>query len=102
LRRVVNEFPQQLRVAIVASGGLSHFVCDEELDRSVLQAIGASDSESLRRLPRAALNSGSSEIANWITVAGAMQGHGIRWHEYVPVHRTPAGTGIGLTFLTWK
>jgi hypothetical protein len=102
LRRVVNEFPQHLRVAIVASGGLSHFVCDEELDRRVLKAISAGDSETLRRLPRSALNSGSSEIANWITVAGTMCGHGIKWHEYVPVHRTPAGTGIGLTFLTWK
>jgi hypothetical protein len=102
LGRVVNAFPQQLRVAIVASGGLSHFVCDEELDRGVLKAIGAGDSDTLRNLPRSSLNSGSSEIANWITVAGAMQGHGIKWHEYVPVHRTPAGTGIGLAFLTWK
>jgi Catalytic LigB subunit of aromatic ring-opening dioxygenase len=102
LARVINAFPQQLRVAIVASGGLSHFVCDEELDRGVLKAIGAGDSEALRNLPRSSLNSGSSEIANWITVAGAMQGHGIKWHEYVPVHRTPAGTGIGLTFLTWR
>jgi hypothetical protein len=102
LGRVISAFPQQLRVAIVASGGLSHFVCDEELDRGVLKAIGAGDSDTLRNLPRSSLNSGSSEIANWITVAGAMQGHGIKWHEYVPVHRTPAGTGIGLTFLTWK
>jgi hypothetical protein len=102
LGQVISAFPQQLRVAIVASGGLSHFVCDEQLDREVLKAIGAGDSATLRNLPRASLNSGSSEIANWITVAGAMQGHGIKWHEYVPVHRTPAGTGIGLTFLTWK
>jgi Catalytic LigB subunit of aromatic ring-opening dioxygenase len=102
LRRVVSDYPKELRVAVVASGGLSHFVCDEELDRSVLQAIGRGDCDTLKNLPRASLNSGSSEIANWITVAGAMQGHEIKWHEYVPVHRTPAGTGIGLTFLTWK
>jgi hypothetical protein len=102
LRRVIDDFPQKLRVALVASGGLSHFVCDEELDRGVLAAIGAGDCEMLRNLPRSSLNSGSSEIANWITVSGAMAGHDIKWHEYVPVHRTPAGTGIGLTFLTWK
>lgn len=102
LARVIEAFPRRLRVALIASGGLSHFVCDEALDRSVLEALSSGDAHTLRSLPRASLNSGSSEIANWITVAGAMQGHGIKWHEYVPVHRTPAGTGIGLTFLTWK
>jgi hypothetical protein len=98
LRRVI----EALRVAVVASGGLSHFVCDEGLDRRVLLAICAGDADVLRGLPRASLNSGSSEIANWISVAGVMQGHGSKWHEYVPVHRTPAGTGIGLSFLTWE
>jgi hypothetical protein len=102
LRRVIEAYPEKLRIAVVASGGLSHFVCDEELDRRVLQAIGDGDAELLRALPRASLNSGSSEIANWICVAGVMHGHAVKWHEYVPVHRTPAGTGIGLTFLTWE
>jgi hypothetical protein len=102
LRRVIEQFPENLRVAVVASGGLSHFVCDEALDRRVLKAIQTGDAEALKKLPRAALNSGSSEIANWITVAGVMEGHGCKWHEYVPVHRTPAGTGIGLGFLAWE
>jgi len=102
LRRIIESYPKSLRVAVVASGGLSHFVCDEALDRRVVKAIAESDAETLRNLPRAALNSGSSEIANWVTVAGLMEGHGCKWHEYVPVQRTPAGTGIGLTFLTWE
>lgn len=102
LRRIIEAYPQKIRVAVVASGGLSHFVCDEALDRRVLRAIAENDSSTLESLPRECLNSGSSEITNWIAVAGAMQGCGIKWHEYVPVHRTPAGTGIGLTFLSWK
>jgi hypothetical protein len=102
LRRAIELSPEKLRVAVVASGGLSHFVCDEALDRRVLDAITTGDAGTLRKLPRAALNSGSSEIANWITVAGVMDGHGCKWHEYVPVHRTPAGTGIGLSFLKWE
>jgi hypothetical protein len=102
LRRVIDSYPEKLRVAVVASGGLSHFVCDEELDGRVLRAICAGETTVLQALPRASLNSGSSEIANWICVSGVMQGRGCKWSDYVPVHRTPAGTGIGLSFLTWK
>jgi hypothetical protein len=102
LRRAIDAYPEKLRVAVVASGGLSHFVCDEALDRRVLQAIANADERTLQALPRESLNSGSSEIANWITVAAIVHGRGIKWHEYIPVQRTPAGTGVGLTFLTWK
>jgi OH-DDVA oxygenase len=101
LRRAIERGDRHLRVVVAASGGLSHFVCDEELDRRVLAATQAGDADVLRHLPRGALNSGSSEINNWITVAGAMEGRACRWAEYVPVHRTPAGTGIGLAFLAW-
>jgi hypothetical protein len=101
IRRMIDAYPEKLRVAVVASGGLSHFVCDEALDRRVLKAISESDAKELASLPRTTLNSGSSEIANWICVSGIMEGHGIKWNQYVPVHRTPAGTGIGLSFLTW-
>jgi hypothetical protein len=102
LRRAIERCTDNLRVAIVASGGLSHFVCDEELDRRVLAAIQAGEADVLRNIPRAALNAGSSEIANWVTVAGAMETHACKWSEYVPVRRTPAGTGIGLAFLVWQ
>ena len=101
LRQAIERSTEDLRVAIVASGGLSHFVCDEELDRRVIAALHAGDAQVLRSIPRAALNAGSSEIANWVTVAGAMETRACRWSEYVPVRRTPAGTGIGLAFLVW-
>jgi exonuclease VII small subunit len=102
LRQAIERSTDDLRVAIIASGGLSHFVCDEELDRRVLTAIQAGDADVLRNIPRAALNAGSSEIANWVTVAGAMDTRACKWSEYVPVRRTPAGTGIGLAFLAWQ
>ncbi|HEY2401137.1 MAG TPA: hypothetical protein VGI23_12340 [Steroidobacteraceae bacterium] len=101
LRCALEQYPDDVRVALVASGGLSHFVCDEALDQSVLNAIRTGDATTLCQIPRGALNSGSSEISNWITVAGAMEGRACTWSEYVPVRRTPAGTGIGLAFLTW-
>ena len=101
LRRVVEASPSQLRVAVIASGGLSHFVVDEELDHQVLDALSSGDHTALRRIPRGALNSGSSEILNWIVTAGAAQALPLRWKEYQPLFRTAAGTGVGAAFAVW-
>ncbi len=101
LARAIAASPSAARVAIVASGGLSHFVVDEALDRGVLAALASGDHASLRSLPRGALNSGSSEILNWVTVAGALQHLRLRWHDYQPLYRTPAGTGVGAGFAAW-
>jgi 3-O-methylgallate 3,4-dioxygenase len=90
------------RVVFAASGGLSHFVVHEELDRQVLDAIVAGDADTLRSIPASALQSGASEIRNWITIAGAMEGRGVAWHEYVPCYRSQAGTGCGMAFLRWN
>lgn len=102
VRRAVEDFAEDLRVAIVASGGLSHFVTDERLDEQVLAALRAGSERDLRELPAHLLNSGSSEIRNWITVAAACEDRRIAWDEYVPVYRTPAGTGCGLAFARWS
>ncbi|MBC7436057.1 MAG: extradiol ring-cleavage dioxygenase [Bdellovibrionales bacterium] len=101
IRRVVEASPAKLRVAIIASGGLSHFVVDEKLDKIVTDALTSGNHDELRRIPRGALNSGSSEILNWIVVAGAAQTLALRWHEYQPLYRTPAGTGVGAGFAVW-
>ncbi|TKC90046.1 extradiol ring-cleavage dioxygenase [Trinickia terrae] len=98
----VKSFPSDIRVAIIASGGLSHFVVDEELDLRVLQALKDKDCDALRALPRGALNSGSSEILNWLTVAGAVETLTPHWTEYQPLYRTPAGTGVGAAFMEWR
>jgi hypothetical protein len=91
----------QARVALVASGGLSHFVVDEEIDSALLDAISSGDEDALRKLPAERLQSGSSEIRNWIAVAGAMAGRPVAWSQYAPCYRTPAGTGCGMGFLRW-
>ncbi|MBC7378257.1 MAG: extradiol ring-cleavage dioxygenase [Burkholderiaceae bacterium] len=101
LRRVVEASPSKLRVAMVASGGLSHFVVDELLDKVVTDALASGNHEALRAISRGALNSGSSEILNWIVVAGAVQTLPLRWQEYQPLYRTPAGTGVGAGFAVW-
>jgi 3-O-methylgallate 3,4-dioxygenase len=102
MREVIEAMESDCRVAIVASGGLSHFVTDEDLDRRVLRSLSTGDMDSLQSIPRQALNDGSSEILNWILTAGALNGLAVKWTEYEPVYRTPAGTGIGLGFVAWS
>ncbi|HYW60754.1 MAG TPA: extradiol ring-cleavage dioxygenase [Xanthobacteraceae bacterium] len=100
VRQAVDAFPGDLRVGVLASGGLSHFLVDEEFDRAILKALADKDAQFLQDLPRNKLNAGSSEILNWVALAGATGHLDLDWFEYVPGYRTPAGTGTGLSFAT--
>ncbi|SRR5579871_5013417 len=102
IRRAVDGYPGDLRVGVLASGGLSHFLVDEELDRAILKALADKDRGFLQTLPRHKLHAGSSEILNWVALAGAAEGIDLDWFEYVPGYRTPAGTGTGMSFATWR
>jgi hypothetical protein len=102
LRRAVEDWESDARVAVIASGGLTHFVIDESLDRGVLDAIAAKDAAALSGVPRGRLRSGNSEILNWITAAGVLEGLEPTIVDYVPGYRTPAGTGTGMAFARWQ
>jgi catalytic LigB subunit of aromatic ring-opening dioxygenase len=102
LRAAIEAAEPDLRIALIASGGLSHFVVDEQLDHDFLQALRGRDVAALRGVPREALRSGSSEILNWIVAAGALHLMPLDWSEYVPVYRSAAGTGVGCGFAAWK
>ncbi len=102
IRNAVESWWEPARVGIVASGGLSHFTVDEDLDRAVLQACLDKDAETLSSLPLARLNGGNSEIRNWIAAAGAAEALALAWHDYVPCYRSPAGTGCGMAFAIWS
>jgi 3-O-methylgallate 3,4-dioxygenase len=102
IRAAVCNAKGNRRVGILASGGLSHFTVDEELDRGVLDACKRNDGEALASIPVAKLNSGSSEIRNWIAIAGAAAHLQCDWQEYIPCYRSAAGTGCGMGFAIWK
>jgi 3-O-methylgallate 3,4-dioxygenase len=101
IRKAVEAYGEDLRVGVLASGGLSHFLIDEDFDRAILKACADKNAEFLKTLPRNKLHAGSSEILNWVAVAGAVEHLDLNWFEYVPGYRTPAGTGTGLSFATW-
>ncbi len=100
--QAVESWPDDARVAVIASGGLSHFVVDEELDRQVLDALVAADPGPLRAIPGNYLRSGTSEILNWVTAAGALGKLRASVVDYVPGYRSPAGTGAGMAFVYWE
>ena len=102
VRRAVESWPGDARVAVIASGGLSHFVVDEDLDHRVLNGLTSRDASVLGSLPRDQLRSGNSEILNWVAAAGALEHLAATVLDYIPGYRTPAGTGAGMAFARWE
>ncbi|MBT7758439.1 MAG: extradiol ring-cleavage dioxygenase [Rhodospirillaceae bacterium] len=102
IRSAVEAWGEDKRVGILASGGLSHFTINEQLDHTILDACRNKDGETLRTIPTAMLNSGNSEIRNWITVAGAVDHLDTDWQVYEPCYRSEAGTGCGMAFAVWS
>lgn len=102
LKELIAGFPEDLRVGLLASGGLSHFVVEEDLDRAVIEALRKKDHAFLANLDPRRLKSGSSEIRNWIVIAGAATDLELSWLSYTPAYRTPALTGTGLCFARWS
>jgi len=104
LRAAIESYPKDLRVALIASGGLTHFVIDENFDRLALDLMQKRDHAGLGRLPEDHLQSGNSEIKNWLPVASACDGAGMKMKliDYVPCYRSPAGTGTANAFAIWQ
>lgn len=102
IRSAVECLPGDLRVAVVASGGLSHFVTDRDLDLQVMTALRNRSKDDLLALPPHRLHAGSSEIRNWIVLAAACEHLQLRWDNYLPVFRTESGTGIGMGFASFN
>jgi len=89
-------------VAVVASGRLSLFVVDEELDRRLLDGLKNRDIESLTTIPRKFMRSGTSEGPNWTAAGGMLEGLSMKIVDYVPGYGSVAGTGVGMAFAVWR
>src|SRR5215831_8477371 len=73
IRQTVEAWPADKRIGVLGSGGLSHFVVDEALDHHVLDILARRDADAIAALPLGQLDSGNSEIRNWIAAAGAAE-----------------------------
>ncbi|WPB57451.1 hypothetical protein [Xylophilus sp. GOD-11R] len=102
IRAAIESWPSELRVAVVATGGLSHFVLDEAFDKEFLAAMASGDVAAHAALPLEKLQSGNSELRCWSALAGVVGGMQMELIDYVPCYRSPAGTGCGMAFATWR
>jgi 3-O-methylgallate 3,4-dioxygenase len=104
VRRAIESWDSDKTVALIASGGMTHFVIEEEQDRAFLAALETNDEEAITRQPLSLYNSGNSEMRNWVVLAGAMEGSNARMNtiDYVPCYRSEAGTGCAMAFAEWQ
>jgi len=104
LARAIGSFTGYQRIALMASGGLTHFVIDEDFDRRVMDAMRAGDEDALAKLPENYFKVGTAETKNWFPVIAAMNAAGLKYHEvdYVPCYRSEAGTGCAMCFAYWE
>ncbi len=91
-----------VRVGIIASGGLSHVIIDEEVDSDTLEGLKNKDKKKLFSLPVEKLVLGTSEIRNWKVAGGAMEPMDMKLIDYVPCYRSEAGTGCAMGFAQWE
>ena len=100
LATLIRQYPSDDRVVIAASGGLSHTKIDEALDEKFLAALGSNDSAYMSAMPSSVFREGTSEILNWIAVAGAANQKG-NLIDYRPLYRTKTGVGCAMGFAHW-
>ena len=95
------------RVALVAGGGLSHFVgeprvgdIDEDFERWFLEELGKPDCGELLDLPNDELmeaGNGTGEVRAWVALAGAMRGNQMTLLSYEAIYEWI----IGMAVVTW-
>jgi hypothetical protein len=100
----IRDWKSDARVVVFGSGGMTHFVIDEDWDARFVEALRSRDKDFLCNLPLDELQAGTSELKSWISMAGAMEGCATEMHEvaYVPCYRSEAGTGTAQGMYWWE
>jgi aromatic ring-opening dioxygenase catalytic subunit (LigB family) len=108
LAEAIASYPEDLRVAVMGTGGLSHSIgeptmgmVEEEFDRDCLGLFESGDKRPLiefltKRLPT--VGNGASEIRNWIAAHGAAGGSGFELINYKAIPELYVGFGVA----SWK
>jgi len=107
LREAIRSYAGPMRVALLATGGLSHSIgepsmgaIDEAFDRRCLDAFAVGDQAKLldvieAGMPRA--GNGAHEIRNWLVAHGAAGGRGFQCLDYIPAPEIY----LGCAFAAW-
>jgi hypothetical protein len=102
--RAISAWDSDARVAVFGSGGMSHFVIDEDFDQKVFRALANRDAETLTSIGEDWFQAGTSELKNWIAAAGCLFETKLSGDvvDYVPCYRSEAGTGTANGFVYWS
>lgn len=102
--KAIRSWRSDARVAVFGSGGMSHFVIDEQFDAKIISALQSRDSEALCGIGEEWFQSGTSELKNWIAAAGALFPTDLSGEvvDYQPCYRSEAGTGTANGFVCWN
>ena len=108
LRRAVASYSSHARVAILATGGLSHSIgeptmgaIDEDFDRRCLDAFAGGEEEPLIELLEhgaARAGNGAHEIRNWAVAHGAAGCRGFELLDYLPAPEVY----VGCAYAAWR
>jgi aromatic ring-opening dioxygenase catalytic subunit (LigB family) len=101
LRDAIDAYPGELRVAVFATGGLSHSigeptmgVIDEQFDHEFIRRMSGDDPRSVVRYSHDNMQkagNGTAECRNWLIAHGAARGRGFTSHVYRPIHEWYVG-----------
>lgn len=105
LRRAVDSLPDDLTVAVIGTGGVSHWVglprtgeINEQWDLDFLAAISTGDLDAILTMTDDDIaedaGNGALEIRTWITTASCAGGAGGTVLAYAPMHAWVTGIGI--------
>ncbi|HEY6240558.1 MAG TPA: hypothetical protein VIW78_06940 [Burkholderiales bacterium] len=112
LRRVIDADPENRRVVLCASGGLSHFSPSHpwahhvgpryvgdisvEFDRGIAEWMRAGEGHRLAALgSRELIEHGEGELRQWIVMLGALGDARPEFLVYEPLYRSIMGMGVG-------
>jgi aromatic ring-opening dioxygenase catalytic subunit (LigB family) len=107
LARAVDSYGEPIRVAILATGGLSHSIGEptmgaiyEDFDRETVRLFSSPEKELISFLERElpTHGNGSEEVRNWLVAHGAAGARGFELVDYLPVPKVIVGCG----FAAWQ
>jgi aromatic ring-opening dioxygenase catalytic subunit (LigB family) len=107
IRNSIETYPEPLRVAVLATGGLSHSIGErtmgaihEDFDRETIRLFNSSQDDLIRYLEKElpTRGNGSEEVRNWLVAHGAAGGRGFELVDYLPVPTVIVGCG----FASWR
>jgi aromatic ring-opening dioxygenase catalytic subunit (LigB family) len=108
LKDAIKSYPQDVRVAVLATGGLSHFIgepgmgqVDETFDRNCIELFQKGDPAALTStLERDVYNTGNGghEVRNWVVAHAVAGAQGFELIGYAPLEEIY----VGCAFAEWR